>query len=389
MPISELSFSEVDATLLSEVRKRKIAMTAIVSFVFFLCLCAAASAAGSDPVPLDEDEVYRARVVTAEDASGQYQADAAQLVTVEFLDGPWQGEQRTLQNQLTGNPAYDIKVSEGDRVLVGQHGDQLYIMDFVRDTALKWMLVVFLVGLLIVGGLRGAKVLISLSLTGLAIYYILIPSLLRGYNPVAVTVLISAAVVSITVWLVLGRGAKSLAAAGGTVVGVAAAASVAHIFARLAHLMGLHSQEAQMLLFTADLEVDFRGLLLAGMILGALGAIMDVCVSIASSVQEVTRADPEMSFRSLFASGMNVGKDVLGTMTNTLVLAYVGTALPLLLLLGIHHMQRAKLFNLDVIATEVVRALSGSIGMVLCVPATAVLAAFMASRGSDRTPDSG
>lgn len=128
------------------------------------------------------------------------------------------------------------------------------------------------------------------------------------------------------------------------------------------------------------MQVDFRGLLLAGMILGALGAIMDVCVSISSSVQEVATPDPEISVTALFRSGLNVGKDVLGTMTNTLILAYTGSALSLLLLLGVQQMERIKLMNLDIIATEVVRALSGSIGMVLCVPATALLAAFWSGR---------
>lgn len=171
-----------------------------------------------------------------------------------------------------------------------------------------------------------------------------------------------------------------MAAVGGTVLGTVGAAVVAHIFAGSAHLMGMHTQEAQQLYFTADIAIDFRGLLLAGFILGALGAIMDVCVSIASSVQEISKADPDMSFLQLFRSGLNVGKDVLGTMANTLILAYTGSALPLLLLLGVHPIDTIKLMNLDVIATEVVRALSGSIGMVLSVPATALLAAFLVAR---------
>ncbi len=343
----------------------------------------AAAGAAEEFTPVEED-TYRAEVLEVDLQEGDDftwgESPGVQMVTLQFIDGPRQGEEHVVENHLTGNPAFDIEVSEGDRVLVGEMDGSFHIMDFVRDLPLKWMLTLFLVSLLIVGGLKGLKVLVTLSLTGLAIKYIMIPGLLNGYNPVNITVLISAVVVALTALLLLGFGSKFMAAVGGTVLGTVGAAVVAHIFAGSAHLMGMHTQEAQQLYFTADIAIDFRGLLLAGFILGALGAIMDVCVSIASSVQEISKADPDMSFLQLFRSGLNVGKDVLGTMANTLILAYTGSALPLLLLLGVHPIDTIKLMNLDVIATEVVRALSGSIGMVLSVPATALLAAFLVAR---------
>lgn len=135
-----------------------------------------------------------------------------------------------------------------------------------------------------------------------------------------------------------------------------------------------------MLYHTTELTVDFRGLLFAGMILGALGAVMDVAVSIASAVAEVREANPELSVWDLASSGLNVGRDVLGTMANTLILAYAGGALPLLLLLTAHGQEMTKVLNLDIIATEVVRALSGSTGLAFSVPATALLAALLQGR---------
>ncbi len=352
------------------------------------------AAAGAEHIDQEEEsQVYRAVVLEVQEeepASTGHWGDEArkQQIKVRFTSGERAGEKHILENQLTGNPAYDIDVSEGNRVLIGETAGQLYVMDFARDTSLGLLILAFVACLLIVAGRRGASVVTTLALTGLAVYYVMIPAVLAGRDPVLTTILTSTAIVALTGVLVLGFRGKTLAAAAGTAAGVTAAAAVAHIWGHLTHLMGLHTQDAQMLYHTAELSIDFRGLLLSGMILGALGAIIDVCVSIASAVQEIHNADPSLSLRSLFRSGLEVGRDVLGTMANTLILAYAGGALPLLLLLSVHQMQYIKIANLDLIATEVVRALSGSIGMVLCVPVTALAAAYiqtLQSRGTRRS----
>ncbi len=306
------------------------------------------------------------------------------LVAVRVTSGPLADREFDIVHYSTGNPAYDIEVSSGDRVLVGidRAGEEIvdvFIMDHVRDFPLAVMGALFIVLLVAVGGVKGARAVVVLGLTAAAVFYFLIPMVLAGRSPVAVTVGVSSAVVALGMVIIAGPTRKALAAGAGTVAGVAMAGLLAALFGTYAHLMGLSAQEAQMLLFTPDLSIDFRGLLFAGMILGALGAIMDVGMSIASAVDEVHKANPGAGFWALSRAGMNVGRDILGTMSNTLILAYAGGSLPLLLLLTAHRIDRVKVANLDLIATEVVRALSGSMGLVLCVPITALVAARLAS----------
>ncbi len=340
-----------------------------------------------------EPEPVRARVLRVEPhpdpgSLPSWARDAgAYLVTVRVAEGDLAGQELDIMHLLTGNPAYDIHPQVGDRVFVGielQGGQPVdaYVMDHVRDLPLLGLAALFLVALVVVGGVRGAKAAVVLGLTGLAVAYALIPAILAGHSPILVTVLVSAAVVSFGMALIAGLSRKALAAAAGTVAGVVVAGIVAAGFGRLAHLAGLSGQEAQMLLFSPGLDLDFRGLLFAGMILGALGATMDVGMSIASAVEEVRGARPDSSFSQLAGAGLNVGRDVIGTMANTLILAYAGGALPLLLLLSANQMGLVAIANLDLVATEVVRALSGSLGLVLCVPVTAVVAARLAVRSS-------
>ena len=128
------------------------------------------------------------------------------------------------------------------------------------------------------------------------------------------------------------------------------------------------------------IQFEFKDLLFAGIILGALGAVMDVSVSIASAIEEIYKANRKLSQKELFLSGMNIGKDMMGTMSNTLILAYTGSSIPLLLLFMAYETSIVKIINLDIIATEIVRSLSGSIGLILTIPITAAVSAFLAKR---------
>ena len=365
---------------------KKTVLVAMVLMMTMVMTGAQATAASHDIGDFPEPEVHRAVVLDvgelrADDSAHFFEGAGVQPVTVRLTGGPRAGEELQLDHYMTGNPAYDLEVSPGDRVLVGitVDGDfsDTYIMDFIRDRTLGWMTLVFFASLVLVGGIRGAKVILVLGLTGLAVYFVLIPMVLAGRSPVAATVLVGAVVTTVTMVFVVGFSGKALSAGAGTVAGVVTAGLLAWFFGSHSNLMGLHSQEAQMLLFSLDAPIDFRGVLFAGMILGALGAIMDVSVSIASAVEEIHGANPDLGFGSLVRSGLNVGRDVLGTMANTLILAYTGGALPLLLLLVANEIGGLKVLNLDLIATEIIRALSGSIGLVVSVPLTAMIAAAL------------
>jgi uncharacterized membrane protein len=222
------------------------------------------------------------------------------------------------------------------------------------------------------------------------IAFVMLPLSLNGFNPLLVAVCICLVSTMATVFFVAGVSQKAQAAVLGTVGGVIAAGIAAYLVIQAAPLTGLSSEEAQILrgsLLVASPRF-YSGLLAAGMLIGALGVIMDVAVSIASAVSEVAaagkaNASANLSVKQLYDSGMNVGRDIMGTMTNTLILAYAGSALPLLLLIS--QIPSTKLINLDLVATEVASAISGSLGLVLTIPLTA----FFASRLMAHSEDSG
>ena len=212
--------------------------------------------------------------------------------------------------------------------------------------------------------------------------------MLKGVNPIPISVAIAVAVTIITMFLVGGVNSKSISAIIGTSVGVIIAGLISYFIGTKANLTGLSAQEATMLMYIPqDVLFNFKNLLFAGIILGALGAAMDVGISVASSIEEINIANPALNRKQLFNAGMNVGKDVMGTMTNTLILAYTGSSIPLLLLFMAYETSIIKILNLDIIATEIVRSLSGSIGLVLTIPITAFVASYLTKSSSKREVD--
>ena len=306
-----------------------------------------------------------------------------QTFKVEILTGEHKGKILVSENTMLGNPAYDLWVAAGDKVLLvletGSDGVvNGYLMDYARDTYIFILLGLFILLLIVIGRLQGLKAAITLGITIFLIGKFMLPLLFRGYDPVLLALITSLAASTITFVAVTGWTRKSMAAILGTLGGLAAAAILSIIVSVLANLRGLSDEEAQMLLYIPQgVNFDFQGLLLAGIIIGALGAVMDVSMSIASSMDEINKKIPNLSFKELVTSGMNVGKDIMGTMSNTLILAYTGASIPLLLLLMAYEQPFIKLINMDFLATEFVRALCGSIGLILAIPITAVIAGFL------------
>jgi uncharacterized membrane protein len=225
--------------------------------------------------------------------------------------------------------------------------------------------------------LRGA-----LSLTGLAfsiaiVLLFVVPSILDDKPPLAVAVVGSLAVALITIPLAHGGGPKSLSALLGTAVSLLLTAGLAVLFTELTHLTGLSSEEAAFLqLGQADLSL--QGLLLAGIVIGALGVLDDVTISQAATVLALRHANPSLGFRELFGRALQVGRDHVSATVNTLVLAYVGAALPILLLFSATDLGVGDAVNFEIVAKEIVATLVGSIGLVAAVPITTALAALLA-----------
>jgi uncharacterized membrane protein len=245
------------------------------------------------------------------------------------------------------------------------------------------LLAIFLVVFLYFGGKNGLKSLAGLIVGISLIAFVLLPLSHQGFNPLLIAAGICAAVTATTTFLVAGFTRKATAATLGTIGGVIISGVASEWVIKTAPLTGLSSEEAQILRGSVLHQPPefFTGLLAAGMLIGALGVIMDVAVSIASATHELSETDKSLSRGALYKKGMNVGRDIMGTMTNTLILAYAGSALPLLLLMA--QMPSAKLLNLDLVATEVASALTGSLGLVCTIPLTAFASSYL-MRGKEQ-----
>lgn len=313
-----------------------------------------------------------------------------QPVKLKVISGKYKGEVFEIENVLSNNAAYDIIVKKGDKIIVmmEEHdgGVDVFVADYSRGDYILYLTLIFVALILIIGKSKGLKAVISLSLTIISVIYILLPLILRGVNPVPISILISIGVTIVTIFLVGGINNKSFAAILGTSAGVIIAGTISYVVGMKINLTGLSAEEATMLMYIPqEVTFNFKNLLFSGIILGALGAVMDVGMSIASSIDEIHKANNDLTRKELFDSGMNVGKDVMGTMTNTLILAYTGSSIPLLLLFMAYETSMVKIMNLDIIATEIVRSLSGSIGLVLTIPITALISSILIKKDKDKS----
>lgn len=327
--------------------------------------------------------------VKYEDAESINQGEQTtkQEVTVRVLTGNFKGSERIIDNMLTGNPAYDIPLSKGDKVILhmepvsetvtGPEDVDIFIADIQRNTQIYIFTGIFCILLLIIGRKKGLTSIISILSTIALIFFMLMPMILNGFCPIASAVLTGILSTFITIYLVGGFNSKSSAAIIGTSISLIFAGALSMLAIYFAHLTGFAGEE-NMFLYTARPDLSFTGILSASMIIAALGALMDTAVSIASTVNEIYETDKSLTVRQLFKSGMNVGRDIIGTMSNTLILVYLGSSLPLVLLSS--NIDMNKFFNLNQVATEILSAIIGSIAILACVPITAIISAILIKR---------
>lgn len=306
-----------------------------------------------------------------------------EVVKIKLLSGARKDEIVDSYHYLSQNSPYDIKVTPGDKIIVSTTHDggrtTFHISDFERTDYTYWLIAMFGVSLIVVGRKIGLRSLFVIAFSVLVVFGLFLPEVLKNRISLSVlAVLLSGFIATISLVVITGWNKKSLAAIIGTVGGVIIAGLLSALAIKLMHLSGLASEEALMLKFALKSQVDFQGLLFASMMIGALGAIIDTTISIASAVYEIKCAQPEIEFWDLLKAGMNVGNDTMGMMSNTLILAYMGSALPLMLLLTAQeNVPWMKILNLDLIATEITRAMTGSIGLIFAIPLTAATAAFL------------
>ena len=275
-------------------------------------------------------------------------------------------------------------LGEGDRVLltVVRDGDaRTYsIAEVVRLPSLAPFAVLLVVVLLAVARLKGLAALAGLAASIGVFLLAIVPALQRGDDPLIATVLGSIAVLGAAVFVVHGFGRKSVAALGGTIAGLIVVGGLGAMAIAVARMSGFSSEESIFVAVATDGRVDIARLALAGVIVGSLGALVDMSVGQASTTFELAQVDPELRGRPLYLSALNVGRDHIGSLINTLALAYFGGALPLVLLLSMGFQPLSVSLNSEAMVESIVTVIVASVGLVLCVPVTTAVAVLLAGR---------
>jgi Predicted multitransmembrane protein len=310
-------------------------------------------------------------------------------VDVKIISGKHKGETISVQNIYSGsikdeNSSSGNFAAPGNEVLLklteASNGTitSSYILEIVRYKYIYRLSLFFMLLLVLIGGLKGFKSVISLIITGILVLEVMIPLILKGVDPIILSIIICILITVINLRIISGKNKKTTAAILGTIGGLLASGAIALISNTVIKVNGFPDEEIQSLIYASqNSNFNIKGLFFAAIIMGALGAVMDVSISIASSMKEIKDARPEIGMKDLIKSGMNVGQDIMGSMANTLILAYVGGAMYLMLVISSNNIGLSRTINQDILASEVLKALSGSIGLIFSIPLTAVCYAFL------------
>jgi uncharacterized membrane protein len=328
---------------------------------------------------------YSAEVIGVEAAECQApQARRCMTVKARLTEGPDAG---SLASFSTGGTSADPQFVPGDAVRLASTGVEAEAQglsayafsDFDRRAPMLWLLIGFAAIVIVFGRRRGVLSLLGLAASIAVVVVFLIPAILDGRPLLPVALTASFAVMLLTLALAHGVGPKSVAAALGTSASLLLTALLAVVFTRLANLTGFASEEA-VLLQDAVEGVSVQGLLIAGIVIAALGVLDDVTVSQASAVLALRRADPTLPFRRLYREAIDIGRDHVAATVNTLVLAYVGASLPILLVFAVGDAPFGDAINREAVSETIVGTLVGSIGLIAAVPLTTAVAAALAVR---------
>ena len=323
------------------------------------------------------------------EADGAYRGDQSLLVAV--TSGQYRGQ--TLLTSNAVGPLYGEPAASGDHVTLlistyadGSHNATVYEHD--RSIAIGLILAAFLLVTVLVGGKTGAKSILGLAMTVAVLVLLLIPLLLKGW-PTVWTVFLLCSYIAVVCFVILGGvNRKILCACLGTIAGMALATVFGLGAQALAHVNGLRISDVEPLLQLRQTgtPIGLRGLLVGGIIISSLGAVMDVAMSISSALSELKAVNPEMTLGELWKSGRNIGRDMVGTMTNTLILAFLGSGFTLMIYLYSLDLPWRELMSSSYLALEVVSGVSSAIGVILAVPVTTVVGAMLFSHRVRKTP---
>ena len=310
------------------------------------------------------------------------------LFTAEVRSGDLKGEVVEAAQTLDYFTALNPRVVEpGDKVLLytipdGMAENQWLLSDYQRSDQILMLLAVFLILVLVFGRWQGFNTIVSLSLTCLAVFYVFVPAVLAGENIYTWAIVTCVYMTFMTLFIVNGVNRKSIAAVLGCLAGVALAGILTVIMDQSMMLTGVLDENSVILYgLKPENPLDLRAVIFASIIIGAVGAIMDVSISIAAALAELKEKVPNIGFKELFQSGMTISRDIMGTMANTLILAYIGGFMSGVLLMVAYNSSMLDLFNREMIVVECLQSLVGSLGILMTLPFTSFICALL-FRGS-------
>ena len=308
-----------------------------------------------------------------------------QVARVEILEGDYQGivmEMDYGRRQVLSSTIY-LEVGDNVLVTIGARPDgflTVYFADFMRVNYLLWLTAIFAVTILLISRWKGLRSLISMALSLTIIIGYIIPHILAGEDPLRVSISGSVILLAVTLYLTYGWNLKTHAAVLSMIIVLLITGVLAGAFVVVTRLTGSGDENALFLLQMLNTQINLRGLLLGGMIIGALGVLDDLVTTQASAVFELHHANPSLGFPQLFRSAMRIGQDHVAATVNTLVLAYAGASLPMLLMFSLGRGDYGTLVNFEFVAEEIVRTLVGSLGLIAAVPLTTAIAILFALR---------
>ena len=344
------------------------------------------AAADDAAVNLDKPKTAEAEVLKVLDQKETVRENGSKAIQqnleLGILTGPLKGQTEV----FTGISGVDVVSSNvykvNDKVLVSYNRDEtgqyvFYVTDYVRTTSLLWLTILFVIVVLLIGGRTGIMALTSLVISFFVIIKILVPLVFAGFDPLIVGILVSFLILFALIYLTEGWNKKSHISVLSIAISLIVTASLALLFGYVSRLSGSSNEEVVFLIDAIKIPINFHNLLLAAIIIGTLGVLDDVVVGQVESVQQIREANSELRDLQVFRMAMNIGRAHLGAIINTLFLAYVSAALPLILLFSIHQepfLTVSQVINNEDIATEIVRTLVGVISLCLSAPIATLLA---------------
>lgn len=335
----------------------------------------------------DNTEFAKAVVVSVE--SNNYDIDEttgvgdSQNVTLEITSGNYKGQ--TVKAVSMNGYLYGAVCQAGTKVIVriSDFNDQLSasVYNYDREFEIVFLILAFLFTMWFVGGRKGIDSIIALVFTFIVILFMYIPMLYIGVSPFLSAVAAVILITIITHILLADLQIKSISAMLGTICGVVVAGIIAVIFGHFAHINGYNVDEIETLIYVGQVSnIDIDGILFSGILISSLGAVMDVAMSISSSLHEIQCNAPHITRKELFHSGMTIGRDMIGTMSNTLILAYVGSSINLVVILYAYNYSVHQILSMYSIAIEIMSGIAGTMGIILTVPFTSFICALLLKR---------